>query len=224
MKYIIPSDLRDELLFGELSDKIDDAINKCAPYIFSHPEFEEYDIDSIKNVFVGYICYQYLILKDDVERYVFLKTLNSSEPCMRLYPLLDEFIQTCLSSVKTDKQLEEDANEVKREYNRILNYRLTTKYIELSKNDSEYRKLIDKNIKELLSDIKPRDLLVLTKCVIIDKADDYEFSDTDKAILYAMELYHKFQTPLQERIVDVAINKGVLFTVMEILEENELTR
>ncbi|MBR5663013.1 MAG: hypothetical protein IKX00_05180 [Bacilli bacterium] len=227
MSLEVPDFLKDDILFGELSEKIHFAINFYAPVFYDYPIFKNASLDEIKTVFIGYVCYQYLLIDDDITQHIFLRMLNSSEPKLRLYPLIEEFISVCLLSTKTDSNIKSDINEYKREYLKALSNIISSEYNELSKkNDEKYKKIIEDNYNSYDTDMDSGFLLTLTKCVIIESSKTKEnyFSDIDDAIMYALELYYKQSITFEERKNVVVDQRRVLDIIRTILEENELTR
>ena len=227
MPYEIPGFLKDELLFGELSDKIDAAINSFENIFKEYPMFANESLEDIKSAFIGYICYTYLLIDDEMTQYVFLKTLKSSEPTMRLYPLMEEYIATCLLSNKSDESIKNDLDEFQKEYLRTLGNIISKDFQILSeKNDEEYKKIIEQNYVDYDTDIDPGLLLILTKCVIIEnkKSNEVYFKDVDEAILYALELYYKQTITFEERKAAVLNQQQVLDVIKNILKCNEFIK
>lgn len=227
MSYDIPGFLKDELLFGELSDRIEAGIRFYEPIFRGYPIFENEDLDEIKTLFTGYVAYTYLLIDDDTTQYIFLRTLNSSEPKIRLYPLIEEFISICLLSIKTDENIKSDIDGYKQEYLRTLSNIISKEYDELSKkNDEEYKKIIKQNYLTYDTEIDPGLLLTLTKCVIIEdrKNSEVYFSHIDDAIMFALELYYKQSITFEERKNVVADQRKLLDTISKIIDQNEFTK
>lgn len=226
MSYEVPTVLKDRLLFGDLSDKIDVAINNYSSIFKKYHEFDSFTIDQINIIFKGYVCYKYLLHDDEISQYLFLRTINSTEPEIRLYPLINDFIVTFIQSYKSDSNIKDDLSDFKREYLKILSNITSPKFAELSKKDKEYKKYIEKNLIHFEIDIDPNVLLMLTKCVIIEKNnnDDIFFNDVNDAVVYAMELYYKQTITFEEKKGAVLEEQRVLQSVSRILEENDFVR
>ena len=226
MSYDVPSYLKDELLFGDISDKIYNGIIHYEPIFRDEELFKNCSIDRLVTIFTGYVCYVYLLLNDETSQYIFLRTLNSSVPKIRLYPLIEEFIAICKLSELTDKDINNDLLSFKEEFKRINDYKKTPDYIELSKNDDKYRKYVSQNLDSCDIDISQDELLELTKCVIIESKNDQDlfFSNIDEAVMYALELYYKEKTTFEERKNAVLHQRDILQIIGYILDNNDFKR
>lgn len=229
MDYEVPEYFKDEIMYGELSEIIENALLETSKTFLFYPQFKDLSFDEIVTSFKGYVCYKFLLEEDDIDRYLFIRTIKSSESELKLNRLIDEYISVVCFSQISDESIEESIKESKDEYLSVIRHVISDKYKTLSKNyDEEYRKLTIKAIKTYKTDIDPNILMMLTKCVIIESKENkdfnYGFGSTKDAVKYALNLYFEQKVTVEERKQEVLDAQDVINEISMILEQNELSR
>lgn len=227
MNYIIPDFLKDELFFGDLSTRVDNALSN---YNFSLiPQFQNVDMDEISKKFKAYICYRYLLIDSDIEQYVFLKIIKSYEVDYFINPLINQFITINVSSSIRDETIKQYIDESKRLYFKMIRNCMSKRFLELSEKYNDYFKgetSLYMNQNGL--NINPNVLNTITKCAIIESKRNPnfgpDFTSVDDAIDYAYNLYYQRSISFKERKEEVEFNKQILNDINIILEKNGFTR
>lgn len=229
MDYEIPEYFRDDIMYGELSEIIENALLECSKTFLFYPQFKDLSFDEILTSFKGYVCYKFLLEDTDIERHLFLRTIKSSEHELKLNSLIDEYIAVVCFSQIADESIEETIKMSRDEYISVIKHALSKQYINYSKKyDKEFQKLIIEAIKTFDTDIDPNLLMMLTKCVIIESKEnkdfDYRFESVEEAVKYALNLYYEQSVTVEERKKEVSDAQDVIYEINMILEHNELSR
>lgn len=168
MDFEIPEFLKDELLYQELSDKIEQVVG------FTNytgiPQLKNVPKDEFAQYIRGFIAYRYLCLDTDQERSYYLDFLKNDSVFNTIVPLLGEFCDIVIKSSLSDQAIKNQVAEAKIRYITLVKNCFKKEYKELSeKYDKMYYSESIKLIQNEVLEIEPEHLVSLAKCALIEE-------------------------------------------------------